>query len=398
MGKYRQNDVYFLLGGNDNATTYVVIARRDQVRTNGVGGRRIGVITEGRFLTDLIREGDPIVDIIPAVKETSVENVVITRDMDYVLTDGCTVDSEVRIELDRDSPQTAEHILILASRGYLDIQESSGTFAGCRDDMDVSIPEESSKVRDEGSVTVRNAGSGTGHIMFYKERRQMSPEINSAGRVTGGMPLVRHAKAGGRIAVRTDPPRLITVGMTQKAAAEFLKAAGVKQVRKGDESDDAIVSDQVPEATMEAISKGEVETFGVPKDRILHIDVTAEPATAHYFRKVTGLSHKAVGQLKTQFSFPDSPMVTFYGDEARAQDLEPQEKQFTKCKKGDVGVTNQARPHHGLIGIRLTDSKEFGPTGEEPYGTNMVGKVDGSLKGLDELEDDQIIYITEEKI
>ncbi len=390
--------MYFLLGGNDNATTYLVIARRDQIRTNGVGGRRIGNITEGRFLLKLFKEGDAIEDIVPAVKETSVENVVITRDMDYVLTDGCIVDSEVRIELDYDSPQSAEHLLILASRGYLDISESSGTFAGCRDDMDVTIPEESSKVREEGSVMVRNTGTGTGHILFYKERRQMSPEANSAGKVVGGMPLIRRAASGGRIAVRTVPPRLISVGMTQKQAAEMLEAAGVKQIRKGDVSDDAIVSDQVPEATMEAMKKGEVETVGVPRDKIIRVEITAEPATAHYFRKVTGLSHKAVGQMKTQFSFPDSPMVTFYGDEARAQDLEPQEKHFTKCKKGDVGVTNQARPHHGLMGIRLTDSKEFGPTGEEPYGTNIVGRVDGPLDGLDELDDDSIVYVTEMKI
>jgi UPF0288 family protein (methanogenesis marker protein 3) len=88
-------------------------------------------------------------------------------------------------------------------------------------------------------------------------------------------------------------------------------------------------------------------------------------------------------------------MVTFFGDEARAQDLTPQDELFKKCKKGDIGVTNQARPHHGLIGIRLKDSKEYGPTGEEPYGTNLVGRFLSPLDGLDVLDDNEIIYIRE---
>ncbi|MBQ5397298.1 MAG: methanogenesis marker 3 protein, partial [Candidatus Methanomethylophilus sp.] len=84
-------------------------------------------------------------------------------------------------------------------------------------------------------------------------------------------------------------------------------------------------------------------------------------------------------------------------DEPRAQNLYPQEP-FKKCKKGEIGVTNQSRPHHGLIGIRLIDSKQYGPTGEEPYGTNLVGKFLGDLAEMEVLDDEQIIYITEAKL
>ena len=34
-------------------------------------------------------------------------------------------------------------------------------------------------------------------------------------------------------------------------------------------------------------------------------------------------------------------------------------------RRGDMGVTNMSRPNRGLIGIRLQESDEFGPTGEE---------------------------------
>ncbi len=123
-----------------------------------------------------------------------------------------------------------------------------------------------------------------------------------------------------------------------------------------------------------------------------------DPVSLHYFKKVTGLSHKPVGILKVQFTFEGLPMLTFYGDEVRGKNLYPQDP-FKKVKRGDIGVTNQARPHHGLIGIRLQDSKEFGPTGEEPYGTNLVGKFDDDLdRLLKDLKEEDIVYITEEDL
>ncbi len=395
-GRFKRYDVFFVLGGNDNATTYVMVARKDQERVNGTGGKRIGWITGGRFLLGIINEGDPIVDVAPTVSETSVENVIVTKDLKTPLEDGCSVDSEVLVKLDPKSPESAEHLLILASKGYYNVAESTGTFLGCLDDLDVEIPQEDCSVRDVGTVAVRNDGGGKGHVLFYRERRQLSQELNIAGTVERGMALVMRAAEGDRITVATDPIRLISVGMTQKEAGEFLAANGIKQIRKGDTSDDAIVADQIPETTLVVSEKGEAETVGIPADQVKEVSITCpDEATAHFFRKVTGLSHKSIGQLKTQFSFPDSPMVTFYGDEARAQELTPQDNLFTKCKKGDIGVTNQARPHHGLIGIRLKDSKEFGPTGEEPYGTNIVGRFLSPLEGLDVLDDNEVIYIRE---
>ena len=102
--------------------------------------------------------------------------------------------------------------------------------------------------------------------------------------------------------------------------------------------------------------------------------------------------------MKVQFTFEGLPMVTFYGDENRGKNLYPQDP-FKKVKRGDIGLTNQARPHHGLIGIRLEDSKEFGPTGEEGYGTNIVGKFDDDLDRLmKDLKEEDTIYITEEDL
>ena len=118
----------------------------------------------------------------------------------------------------------------------------------------------------------------------------------------------------------------------------------------------------------------------------------------HYFRKVTGLSHKPIGTLKVHFWFPGMTMVTFEGDYDKGKSLYPGDP-FKRCKRGDLGLTNQACDHHGLIGIRITASKEFGPTGEEPYGTNIFGKFMGDLdKFTDSLDEGKTVYITERKL
>ncbi len=397
-GTYKKFECFFSLGGNDNQTTYLMVARSNFSKAYGAGAGKIGKITVGRHLLDVLREGETLQEIKPVVSETSKDNVTVTSDLAHPLEDGCVISTEVLVKLDSNSPGAAEHLLVVSAKGYLNVSEGTGTFLGCRDDLDVDLKAEDTGVRDIGNVMVRTEGSGQGHIMIYKERRPAAPGLSTAGTVERGRSLVTLATPGDKVTVSTDPPRLLSVGMTQAQGEKFLSRFGIKQIRKGESSDDAVIVDQGPESTMEAIRRGEVETFGVPKDQIYRIAIkTTDESTIHYFKKVTGLSHKPIGQLKTQFSFPGSPMVTFYGDDARSQNLYPQDP-FKKCKKGEIGVTNQSRPHHGLIGIRLIDSKQYGPTGEEAYGTNLVGTFLGDLSQMEVLEDEQIIYITEEKL
>ena len=52
---------------------------------------------------------------------------------------------------------SAEQVLILSSKGYFNVSEGTGTFMGCRDDMDVDMEPEETGVRDVGTVTARKA-------------------------------------------------------------------------------------------------------------------------------------------------------------------------------------------------------------------------------------------------
>lgn len=397
---YRRYDCFFSLGGFDNHTTYVMIAKDDHRWSYGAGTGRIGRITKGRHVIDLFREGDEIREIKPVTSEVSTENVIVTSDMKYKLEDGYSVDSHICVELDMNAPETAEHLLILASKGHLHISDATGSYAACSDDKDVDIPEEPKVVRDVGTVTVRNQGEGLGRVFFYKERRQLSQSHNYAGKVVGGQSIASFAKEGDDVSIVTVPARLLSVGMTQAEAEKFLGSKGVKQKRTGDVSDDAIVVEQTPERTIDTINAGEVETMAVKKENIFRISLNREksPLSVHYFEKVTGLSHKSIGTLTVHFTFEGLPMITFVGDDSRSHTLYPNDP-FKKCKRGDIGVTNQAMQNKGLIGIRLVDSKEYGPTGEEGYGTNIFGKFEDDLdKFMEGLEDGSVVYVTEEKL
>ena len=319
---YRMYDCFLALGGFDNHTTYMMIARDNHTGCYGAGHGVIGKVTVGRHILDDLREGDRIHSVRPLMSETSKENVKVTDDLSMKMEDGYRVETNVRIKLDTDSPESSEHVLILTSEGTMGVTESTGSFVSCSEDLDVNIPEEDRKVREAGAVTVRWDGQGQGRMYIYKERRQVMFSHNTAGQVVMGQAIVANAPAGSTVTVVTDPPRALSVGMTQAEGQRFLEAAGIRQIRTGDVSDDAIIAEQGPEHTVEALKKGEVETFGVPKDRIFRIQLSdKDQISKHYFKKVTGLSHKPIGVLKVQFTFEGLPMVTFYGDEVRGKIL-----------------------------------------------------------------------------
>jgi len=192
----------------------------------------------------------------------------------------------------------------------------------------------------------------------------------------------------------------MTIAMTQAEGQRFLEGFGLRQRRTGDQADDAIIVEQEPELTLLATQEAEVETLGVRPERINDIIINAAkaPQTARYARKITGLGHKPIGTMKVHFTFPDMPLITFDGNYGEAGSLVPENEFQERCMKGDLAVTNMSRPNRGLMGIRLEPSDEFGPTGEERYGSNLFGRVTSDLKRLMEnLKEGDIIYIREVK-
>lgn len=396
---YSRYDCFLSLGGFDNSTTYMMIAKDDHRWVYGAGHAVLGRVTRGRHVIDSLTEMDEIISIDPVVTETFQDNYELTNDLTYKLEDGNKIESFVKVRLDENSPESAEHLMILAQKGYINATHMSGSYVATDDDMDVKIPEELRGVREEGSVYVRRTGVGTGRLFFYKERRQTCESFNHVGDIEVGKSIMASLKEGDRFSLLTVPERILSVGMTMAEGEKMLNDAGIETVRTGDVSDDSIIADQTPETTIVALREKKVEIFGVRKEDIYRVKLDeSKEQDVHFFRKVTGLSHKPIGVLKIHFWFPGMSMVTFEGDNEKGKTLYPGDL-FKTCKRGDIGLTNQACDHHGLIGIRMENSKEFGPTGEEPFGTNIFGKFAGDLdKFAEALDNSKVVYITEMKL
>ncbi len=396
----KRYDVFFSLGGFDSSTTYLMFSKHNHRGRYGAGGGRVGKITKGRHMLDEIREADTVREIRPIIKETSSSNSIITEDMDMVLEDGMAVESHITINLEENSPMAAEHLLVSLRDGTLPINQKAESFISCSENIIEHLIPGEIDVRQEFNVTVRTSGKGTGRIFIFKKRRQLSEHHTLVGKVVQGMNLLNLAEKGQHLTVKTVPDRALAVGMTQAEGMEFLASRGIEQERTGEIDDDAIIVEQEPEMTIEALSEGKVVTKAVKADRIfaLHMDRENALRTVRYLERVTGLDHKPVGILKVHFTYPGLPMVTFDGDTEGGKSIYP-ENEFKSSERAQIGITNQVRPHAGLIGIRLEGSDEYGPTGEEPYGTNIVGTFVDDLERLMEgLEEGQNVYVKEEEI
>jgi len=234
-------DCFLSLGGFDNNTTYMMIAKDNHKGSYGAGKAVIGRVTVGRHLLSLFKEGDSIISVRPMMSEISTENVIVTKDLKMKLEDGYKIETMVSIDLDDKSPESAEHILVLSSSGYMKATDVTGSYIACSEDLDVEIPPEDTGIRNKGCVAVRHEGVGQGRLYILKDRRQQSVSHNIAGTVTNGMAIIEYAKKDDIFTITTNPPRALAVGMTMKDGIKFLKRAGIEAEKEGDTSDDAII-------------------------------------------------------------------------------------------------------------------------------------------------------------
>lgn len=396
VSTYKRYDCFFALGGYDVNTTYFMIARIDTSDDLGLKDSVFARVTRGRHILDRLDEGDIIEHIEPVVLRMTTKDAFATTDLQMKVEDGMLIETYVGVRLDERSPLCCEHFLVVAGEGGLSIDDKGFSYSACEANMDTNLGQEFSDVRHPDDVTIRHKGYQAGKIYFYNQVRQLNRSHNLVGKVTNGMNLVHLVPIKGKFMVMPDPGRILTIGMTQAQAGSFLGSIGKRQRRTGDTSDGAIVVEQEPEMTIYALKEDEVDTMGVPADKIFSVtmDAKGSPWTVRYVHKVTGLDHKPIGTLKVHFTYEGMPMITFEGDPLLAADLYPEKLYEGTVHRGDVAITNMSRPQRGLIGIRLEDSDEFGPTGEESPGTSMLGRFIGDLDAMmNGISDGDIIYI-----
>jgi putative methanogenesis marker protein 3 len=390
--QYEQNKIILsIVEGNGYLIFTLNKARIEHCTLNaGIVGR---VIT-GSDILGILDVDDFIEEVEPVLERGYISGDIRRASLMDEVIDGDEIYSEIEIDLNTELPWTCEHTLITLEQNN-SLDEVSETFARISGAMKAWQIEENSGKRVRGAVTVRTSGKREGDIYIYKRECMPSKNHSVIGFVKYGLELLEVAERGDKIHIVLNPRRINLIGLTQVQAGNLLEKLNIRHVRDGDKSDDAVVVLQYPKTTSEILKKKEVVTYGIDQSKIVKIKLFNDraPKTSLYFRAAAELFGKRVGILKVFFKTDDS--VIFKPDISYKDPLVPENIPKDSVRPGEIGVTNMSRKYAGIIGIRFTESKEFGPTGEPFESTNIVGTVTDNLGALMNSKEGEEVYLME---
>lgn len=396
--EYQKWDVVLSLSGFTADATHVIFSKSTHNAVYGTPEENKGIfatVIGGKRTVYHLDDDDRVKEIKPVIERSSTIKSATITDLNTVLSDGNEIFTYILIQTEAKSPNSAEHLFALSQSGKMQVDYDSNSFLGFYQLQGLKKSPELIDQRKRGTITLRNDGKGIGRVYMYREGRVSTPSHTVIGHIKRGIQLLDIADLGDNITVKSDPERIMTLKMSQKEAEEFLSSQGIEQIREGLKDDDAVIVEQVPKFTMDIIKEGKVRTRGVNKDDILPIEIyDAAPRSSWYFQKYTGLVDSPIGSLKVHFAFPGMKVMMF---EARVQDakgLVPENTPKQCVNAGLIGITNMSRRHVGMIGVRLENNDEFGPTGEPFTGTNIVGKVVKRLENLEKFKEGDTVYVT----
>ncbi len=396
--KYHRWDVIFSLSGFTADATHLILSLGEHEATYGAPEENRGVFARvigGKRTVLKITDDDEILQVKPVLERENIIKSAAITNLDTILEEGNQVFTYVQVKPNPESPQAVEHFYALQESGKITVDYDSNTFVGFYSLQGLEKEPEQIDQRKRGTITLRNTGKGIGRVYIYREDRVSTPSHSVLGKVEKGMQLLDMARYNDEVTFRTSPERIMTLSMTQKEAEEFLQEKGVKQIRDGLDDDQAVVVRQEPHFTMEIIAKGEVKTFGIPEEDLVHVEIdNKSPRSAWYFQKISGLLDSPVGSLNVHFAFPGMKLLMFKSVPKESKGLIPENTPKEEVKAGQIGVTNMSRRHIGMVGVRFEDNKEFGPTGEPFQGTNIIGSVVRGLENLEKYKEGDTIYVT----
>jgi putative methanogenesis marker protein 3 len=395
--EYSRWDVSFGTGGYDAKNTFFIISKADHSSDYGArNGGVLGRVVSGRNILANLGNEDTINSIEPVIKLESFVNKIVTSDTSLKLEDGMEIYTQVEIEMLGKAKDGAEHFYAAVKKGFFQVDFAASSFISTDTMLGEICPYENFAARSEGTVSVRTTGKGRGRVYISKEDMTSNIYHSIVGRIVHGLELVRLAAPGQRIAIKTIPTRLSMLGYSFDKADKILSAAGIQYEKTGYLGADAVIVDQSPRTTMEIVSSGKVTLTAVPKSNLIEIklyDDTA-PNSSEYFRKASGLKENHVGALPVYFKYEET--MLFKGKPVAVGDLIPENKpeEGTIVKGGEIGLTNTASKHEGLIGVRFGDNDKFGPTGEKYVATNIAGRI-VNLEKLKKIKEKDIVYFIE---
>lgn len=395
--KFNRYDVFFGTGGYDAKTTYLMFSKDKHISDYGSPRDAVvGKIISGKSVFAGLKQGDTILKIEPVIKWETLLDKISTADLSTKLEDGMRIFTYFKVDLVNESPEGAEHFLALIRKKTFNVDTFSNSFISDDSLKGEGCPYEHWEARSEGTVAARTDGMGNGRIYIYKTDRTSSAVHSAVGHVTEGIELIRIAQAGSKLAVISNPERVMILGMEFAQAEKILDARGLKLEKRGYTGDDAIIVEQDPKTTVEILHHGGTSGLGVRSDKIIDVRFYDDlaPITLDFFRHSLGLKDLPLGPLPVIYTYENTFLFRSEKEAEAYKEINPENVPKKEVKAGEIAVTNQAAKRYGMIGVKLIDDAKYGPTGEKFQCTNIIGKVidPERLKGM---KAGDIVYIRE---
>jgi putative methanogenesis marker protein 3 len=403
---YERGDVILGCGGYDPKRSYLIFARTRHSADHGADetGGLVGRVVSGKGVLDRFTHGDRITNIEPVISWADTSRSFTTTDHNLILEDGTQVVTSLGIVAQGYSPDritteaagSVEHLLLVLQSGKFTVGRATSThildphLTGAED-----VEKEARHPRREGTVTMRNSGKSAGGIYIYRADVPSSPAHNVVGQVVRGIELAKLAKEHDILAVNVRPARIDLLGRPLTTAKEIAAATGFT-LKADKEEGDRIVVSQEPGTTLDVLNEKSVVVTTAPLEKVIDIELddSAAPNSCEVFRKFTGLKEHDAGMMPVFFKFDD--VVLFKPAIASGTKITPENMPRDEAPAAALAITNDSRKGTGLVGVRLTANKEFGPTSEPFEGTNIIGRVIDTQK-LKKVKEREIVYIREVK-
>jgi putative methanogenesis marker protein 3 len=403
---YERGDVILGCGGYDPARSYLIFSKSRHAADHGADetGGVIGRVVSGRAVLDRWATGDRITKIEPVVSWADTSRSFTTADMTLVPEDGMQIVTYVEIMAQGFTPDhitteaagSVEHLLLALQSGKFTAGLATSTYlmdphlAGTED-----VPKEFRRPRREGTVTVRTTGKSAGGIYIYRADVPSSLVHSVVGQVVHGIELVKLAREHDLLSVRVLPARIDLLGLPLAKAQEIAALRGVTLKADKTEGDRIIVS-QEPGTTLDVLNERLVTVTTAPAEKVIDIELddARAPLSCEVFRRFTGLKEHDAGMMPVFFKFDD--VVLFKPAIDSGAKISPENPPVDEAPAAALAITNDSRKGAGLVGVRLTANREFGPTSEPFEGTNIIGRVIDTEK-LKKVKERETVYIREVK-
>jgi putative methanogenesis marker protein 3 len=403
---YERGDVILGCGGYEPGRSYLIFSKSRHSADHGAdeSGGILGKVVSGRGMLDRFASGDRVTRIEPVVSWADTSRSFTTTDPDLVLEDGMQVVTRVEIMAEGYAPDritteaagSVEHLLLALRSGTFTVGLAASThifdsrLAGTDD-----VPREVRRPRREGTVTVRNTGRSAGGIYIYRTDVPASFVHSVVGQVVHGIELVKLAKVQDQLSVTVRPERINLLGRPLAVAQEIAAASGFT-LKPDKEAGERIVVSQEPGTTLDVLNERLVTVTTAPVESVIDIELydAAAPLSCDVFRRFTGLKEHDAGMMPVFFKFDD--VVLFKPAIAPGTRITPENLPEGEAPAAALAITNDSRKGAGLVGVRLSVNKEFGPTSEPFEGTNIIGRVIDTEK-LKKVKERETVYIREVK-